>query len=367
MQFSGPLVLLDTPFKHVVMILSCFFLFFPIVRKSALTKEYKGIFIASSALYAISVGYQLYYGEFKPYALKEFYFLVAPLIYAISIYKQQSKVKINTLIDALFVVAVFLYIVEFSYHGRFTLGNFLSMFDLKTLFIDSISPLGSESDTCITFLLFYIFYCFRGSKKKWFAMFFAFLGFKRLVVAYLILSFFAFRNLKTSQQTKRTFITIAVIIFCLMPTAIYLMCSDDFSFWFYRTFDVDFNSFTMTRFEIINAVIDSNQTNYGLGTITDYLERRGVGGQFNMHNDILRIYMECTFIGTILFTYNYFNITKRSIFSFAVILFMFIEMFAAHVLGPGCMLFWILSYMCIIYFNSSNIIAAHKYTNDNIA
>lgn len=31
----------------------------------------------------------------------------------------------------------------------------------------------------------------------------------------------------------------------------------------------------MTRFQIINTVIDAKLTNYGLGTVTNYLEQRG--------------------------------------------------------------------------------------------
>ena len=35
----------------------------------------------------------------------------------------------------------------------------------------------------------------------------------------------------------------------------------------------------------------------------------------DMHNDILRLYYECTFIGVIIFVYSYIKIAKGSIFS----------------------------------------------------
>ena len=134
------------------------------------------------------------------------------------------------------------------------------------------------------------------------------------------------------------------------------MCTDEFAFWFESKYDVDFNEFTMTRFYIVNMVIDANLTNYGLGTVTHYLEVLGNEGQTNMHNDILRIYMETTIIGSIVFTYCFFKIASKNIFSYFLMLFMFVELYLAHFLGPATIIFWIFVYYNIFYFNSELIL-----------
>lgn len=353
MQWSGPLLFLDTPVKHAIMIGSCLFLFLPLVCKSKLKQEYKPIIQAGLGLYIISLLFQIYAGTFKLYALKEFYFLIAPLLFSIALYTyvHDDLKKIKKIIDIIFYIAMFSYGIELFSHATLSMSNFIAMFNLQTLFVDSISPLDTESDTSITFFLFFCFYSFINDKKKWTALFLAFLGFKRLVVFSLFSCFFLFRFLPKSCRTNRYLILSAIIFFCVLPTIIYLLCTDQFADWFYMQYGIDFDAFTMSRFQIINAVIDANLANYGLGTVTDYLLQRDVAGQLNMHNDILRIQMETTVIGTILFTYQYFSITTKNIYSFIVMLFMFIEMFAAHVLGPGTMLFWILVYMTIIYYN----------------
>lgn len=70
-----------------------------------------------------------------------------------------------------------------------------------------------------------------------------------------------------------------------------------------------------------------------------------------MHNDILRIYMECTIVGTIAFTVQYFKIVKDNIFSFLLMLYAFMELFVAHYIGPGSTSFWIIAYILTFYFN----------------
>ncbi len=116
----------------------------------------------------------------------------------------------------------------------------------------------------------------------------------------------------------------------------------------------------MSRFEIINAVIDRDLTNFGLGTVSNFLERRGRSGQLNMHNDILKIYMECGLLGTVVFTYSYFKIAKDNIYKYIIMLFVFLELFGAHFLGSGSISFWILVYLMLIQIGEKEQIYADE-------
>ena len=122
----------------------------------------------------------------------------------------------------------------------------------------------------------------------------------------------------------------------------------------------------MTRFEIINTVIDAKLTNYGLGTVTDFLEARNYSGQTNMHNDILRIYMETTIIGSFAFTRNYFKVSSRNWYSYFMMLFIFVELFVAHFIGPGSVSFWIVAYLAIFSFNLQSNMATSNGEGEQI-
>lgn len=355
LQWAGIFEYMDLPIKHVLMITCAVFLFLPITISSNWTHEYKPVIISSLLLYAISLFYQIIHGEFKAFALKEFYFLIAPLLFTISCYHSLKKKEIEKLFNFIFFCCSIIYIANLLNHGVFDFAAFMEMFNPTNLLVDSISTMDSESDSSVLFMLFYVYYEFTGNnkKKKWLSFLLCFLGYKRLAILYLLMMFFVFRFIQRGAGVKKFCVFATIVFFCVLPSLIFLMCTDEFADWFYMQTGVDFNEFTMTRFFIINTVIDANLTNYGLGTVTDFLELRGGQGQLNMHNDILRIFMETSLVGTIVFTWSYFKIVKNKLYSYLVMLFMFVEMFGAHFLGPGSTIFWILAYMIIFYINST--------------
>lgn len=356
LQWAGIFDYMDLPLKHVLMIACIVFLFLPIVISSSWTHEYKPVIISSLVLYAISIFYQIIHGEFKAFALKEFYFLIAPLLFTISCYSCLTRKEIEKLFNFIFLCCSIIYIANLLNQGVFDFAAFKEMFNPTNLLVDSISTMDSESDSCVLFMLFYVYYEFKGgnNKFKWLSFILCFLGYKRLAILYLIMMFVIFRLVRKEAGIKKVYVLAAIVFFCVLPSLIFLMCTDEFADWFYMQTGVDFNEFTMTRFFIINTVIDADLTNYGLGTVTDFLEMRGEQGQLNMHNDILRIFMETSLIGTIVFTWSYFKVVEKNFYSFMVMLFMFVEMFGAHFLGPGSTIFWILSYMIIFYINTTN-------------
>ena len=110
----------------------------------------------------------------------------------------------------------------------------------------------------------------------------------------------------------------------------------------------------MTRTDIINTVKEANLTNYGLGTVTNFLEKRNVPGQTNMHSDLLRIYMECTIVGTFLYIRYYFEIAKKNYMSFILMMYFFFGLAINHYISPGSTPFLILLFDLIFYFNNES-------------
>ena len=343
--------------KHYLLIISVLLGTFIFKNKSKVTisKEFYNILIASLGLYIISLLYQIVNGEFKIYSIEELYYFLAPLFFVLIIINIDKKQNIEKYIDIILYVGLFSFFATRFGRGTLTLKNIIGLFDVRSLFIESVSLI-SESDLSVYFLILTVYYAYKDKKTKLIlASIGTFLGYKRIAVLFLIIFLISYKLLPKSKEVNKKILSIACLIFIISPFAVYYMCEDSFASWFYEKFKIDFNTFTMTRFDIINTVIDADLTNYGLGTVTDYLETRNVPGQTNMHNDILRIYMECGIIGTILFTICFLNLGKKNYYSFFIIIFIFTELFVAHFLGPGSVSLWILVYLVLYDMNGKNM------------
>jgi hypothetical protein len=314
------------------------------IKDTQFLYELKNIVSCSLTLYGISVIYQIKNEAFQIYAIEEIYYLVAPILLVWILFNFLSLRKISKLIDVIFVFSIFSFISRFA--GEFSLAS-LSQIS----FIKSSSPF--ESDLAQFFFLLFVFYLYTNQKIKVGISFcLTILCFKRVTVLMLFMLFLGMRLIPHNKKVNKLLLSLVTIVFILAPFAVYVMCTDTFADWFYQQFNISFNDFTMTRFFIINTVIDADLMNYGLGTVTHFLENRGEAGQLNMHNDILRIYMECTIIGSAVFTLSYFRIAKGNYFSFIVMFYAFLELFVAHYIGPGSTLFWMIAYLLIFYFNA---------------
>lgn len=333
-------------FKHILLSIAVFIFGWDLIdnrKNRCLVYEVKQILTCVGILYFITVIFQIKNMEFKSYSLGEVYYLIAPLLLVWIFFNYISLNRIEKVIDVLFYASCIAFFVRFA--------NTFSLAALKQIsFIDSSSPF--ESDMAQFFLLycFYYFYT-RQTWKSTISVILCFLCFKRFTLVMLIILLIINKFIPHHKKVPKIVVLITMGLFIAAPFLVYAMCTDSFARWFYLQFGIDFDYFTMTRFQIINTVIDANLTNYGLGTVTNYLEQRGAAGQLNMHNDILRIYMECTIVGTITFTVQYFKIVKDNIFSFLVMLYAFMELFVAHYIGPGTTSFWIIAYILIFYFN----------------
>ena len=347
--------------KHVIVVFACAcgLISLPKPKYTRFNWELKYILFASVFLYVVSIFFQLYNQSFKSYSLKEFYFLITPIIFIYCLFNLFSRKELERWMDAMFYFTSFIFVGKYvlMQSSDFTMSGFIQMFNWRNLILESVSPLGSESDTGVLMMIFDFYYIFKNDKRKIIiASLLTFFGYKRFVCLFMILFLIISPYISRGKKPKYYLVVSTIVLFLFLPSTVYIMCTDEFAFWFESKYDVDFNEFTMTRFYIVNMVIDANLTNYGLGTVTHYLEVLGNEGQTNMHNDILRIYMETTIIGSIVFTYCFFKIASKNIFSYFLMLFMFVELYLAHFLGPATIIFWIFVYYNIFYFNSELIL-----------
>ncbi|SEQ25377.1 hypothetical protein [Butyrivibrio sp. TB] len=308
--------------------------------------QYIAIYIA--VLSFITLLQQMRNGFFS-YSILEIVFLVVPILF-VFLLLNCSKTSVNKYVDIAFIIQYIVFLSEL-----------VSLFSLKMLqqidFISSYSPL--ESDLAFYGVVFTAFYSYKDEKVKMLlSVFMTFISLKRLALLFCLL--FVLVNiikpnmLYTGRPSNKTILVISTI-FVMCPVLISVLVSDQMLELIYKVTNISLNELTLGRIDRIKLCLN-NDIQYGLGTTTVYLSNvMNNDISRNLHNDILRIYIECTFIGSVFFTYCNFKITRRSFFSLLLMIYLFTDMIFNHFLGAGRTFFWIIVYLTINYFNSNNI------------
>ena len=311
-------------------------------RLKGIGKEYLLIFGGITFLFVITAILQMING-FNSYAINEAVYYYTPLIFII-VYSQISEEQdVETILNYLFVLYVIVFLKNFA--GQLTLAN------LKSIsFANSYSPF--ESELAFVFLIFECFYLYMGKRKNAIiSLILCILSFKRISMLAAIAFFIFSKWIVVKKAVNKKIVIVTTVVFVLLPVLTCLMLNDTFEAWFYQTFHVTLNEITLTRSSRIEAVINSGQIKYGLGSVTTYLTKylnALHGSNFsnrNLHNDLVKIYLECGILGSIVFTYIYMKAASVSRMLFVMMCYIFFECYFNHLFGAGSTDIWILIYL----------------------
>ena len=311
-------------------------------RLRGIGKEYLLVFGGITFLFAITAILQMING-FNSYAINEAVYYYTPLIFII-VYSQISEEQdIETILNYLFVLYVIVFLKNFA--GQLTLAN------LKSIsFANSYSPF--ESELAFVFLIFECFYLYMGKRKNAIiSLILCILSFKRISMLAAIVFFIISKWIVVKKAVNKKIVIVTTVVFVLLPVLTCLMLNDTLEAWFYQTFHVTLNEITLTRSSRIEAVINSGQIKYGLGSVTTYLTKylnALHGSNFsnrNLHNDLVKIYLECGILGSIVFTYIYMKAASVSRMLFVMMCYIFFECYFNHLFGAGSTDIWILIYL----------------------
>lgn len=311
-------------------------------RLRGIGKEYLLVFGGITFLFAITAILQMING-FNSYAINEAVYYYTPLIFII-VYSQISEEQdVETILNYLFVLYVIVFLKNFA--GKLTLAN------LKSIsFANSYSPF--ESELAFVFLIFECFYLYMGKRKNAIiSLILCILSFKRISMLAAIAFFIFSKWIVVKKAVNKKIVIVTTVVFVLLPVLTCLMLNDTLEAWFYQTFHVTLNEITLTRSSRIEAVINSGQIKYGLGSVTTYLTKylnALHGSNFsnrNLHNDLVKIYLECGILGSIVFTYIYMKAASVSRMLFVMMCYIFFECYFNHLFGAGSTDIWILIYL----------------------
>lgn len=311
-------------------------------RLRGIGKEYLLVFGGITFLFAITAILQMING-FNSYAINEAVYYYTPLIFII-VYSQISEEQdVETILNYLFVLYVIVFLKNFA--GQLTLANIKSI-----SFANSYSPF--ESELAFVFLIFECFYLYMGKRKNAIiSLILCILSFKRISMLAAIVFFIFSKWIVVKKAVNKKIVIVTTVVFVLLPVLTCLMLNDTLEAWFYQTFHVTLNEITLTRSSRIEAVINSGQIKYGLGSVTTYLTKylnALHGSNFsnrNLHNDLVKIYLECGILGSIVFTYIYMKAASVSRMLFVMMCYVFFECYFNHLFGAGRTDIWILIYL----------------------
>ncbi|MBQ7202775.1 MAG: hypothetical protein IJS03_02020 [Eubacterium sp.] len=336
--------------KHFLVMIIAFLYGIPLLRKKNVrgAAEVRYVLFCAGILYVITLAFQAFHLTFKLFSVGEVYYFIMPVLLITIMFNSTNKDEADFIMTCALFTSLVLYFYGAFKSGNVTAGNILKMLNLKNLFINSISPI-YESSISNYFLLMFAYFRYRGKENRAILSAIGCLfGYKRFAVLFLIIFIVVLRVVPRYKSVSNKVLIPVIIFFCLLPLTVYFVITDSFSNWFFSKFGLDFNEFSMSRFQIYRAIVYANIPNYGLGTTTAYLRANiKTIAAANLHNDLFRFYYETTILGTITFTYSYFKMSQKSWFTFLTMVYIFFELFGAFYFGQGSMSFWLLAYILI--------------------
>lgn len=311
-------------------------------------------FIIPLASYSLIL--QFIHSSYLTQTLKDFLYIVCPILYVYLISNTNKDKDYSFYFKSEFIIASLVFIIRAI--PLLSLENVLSI-----SFVNSYSPFEAIGNSD-TFLMLFLYFYLKNNKKIALVSFvFLFLSFKRIHLLFAILFPFAVFLLRKYKIKKvRNFIYyITIIFFLISPSIIRLIVNDNFATWFYEVTAINLNNFTMGRLYTINIIEDYHYTNLGLGTISSVLQQLRFSNPWladDLHCDLMRIYLEGTFVSLLLLVYNYFKITHKNIYNYLLMVFIFVTMFSSHLLTT--FIFWIYALLFIFENNNKEDVANEK-------
>lgn len=276
-----------------------------------------------------------------------------PALYA---YELTNTFSMKSIINMMKFTLVALIIVYFL-DPKHSIFQFLNI--SNWLAIDITKSISfTESNICAeSFLQLFLFFLFfsdakgeginpkTNKKYMYIALIFTILSFKRLGLVFSIFMLFIKKIADIRAEISKKFILLMSLLFTIL-TFIYtkVMMGEIFT---------DLNLFELTtgRDYILSLWEKHNYFSYGYGTsllvMNKYLEM-----------DLVQIYLELNIFAVFIFCFFYFNISKKSFYSFAIMTYSFANMLTASSLPYS--LGWIILFITIFCISSK------KYSNENI-
>lgn len=284
----------------------------------------------------ISVCIQLYHGGIKGFLFSELLYNIIPPAVAFFWINTSYKEERYTYFFVFLLRNVLYFVI--ANIGNFSLSNILAI-----SWGDSKSSIFETPYAHDFFFLEIMFFYFKKKKLAVLCMLLCMLNFKRIsfilslcvCVFCLLLEYNKkFRCFfERFKSVKRKLRYILLVVLCIMPFAIDLAISDAGLEFFKNVMGIDLDEFTTGRVGVIRYTIKSIGFFNGYGSSDNFL-KNSINPTYqvlgSMHCDILRIYLETTMLGVIVYFKEMMEIAKKSWIIFGMLMYLFMELIFSH-------------------------------------
>lgn len=315
--------------------------------------EFKWLLYILATFIVVTVIKQMVNG-FNSYFINEIIYYITPLLFIFAFLQLQDEQSIFPMLNGLFAVFCLALLIK-------VIPNFSLEAIKKISFSNSYSPFEGTGLAYIFTLYIFYFYYRKNLPMEIASLLLVFVTMKRMAfvasVVIILLSIVTYSLRTATASVRRWVVVVACIAYIALPVVTSFLLNDGFANWFQAKTGLDLNTFTLTRFFRLNEVTDNNAGRWGWGGTTTYLTKYYIeyfsrGTNYNLHNDIYKIYLETGILGTTVFTVGMFKICRKNYVSFIMMVYLFLEMFVNHQMGAGTFTYWVTLYAILFCFNN---------------
>lgn len=316
--------------KYIFLLISAIMFAYQSKNKKRLKfrSEYYSLLLCYFIIALISLLFSCLNGKFVFRTVKEFAFILSPIIF---VYFAINTLKYNE-IEFFAKISIVVYLISYFLEvgSNFSISNAIlsiSNFSIsggQASFAYDLLESSAFPDPVMALFCFFAYYKEENRKWLWLSYIGILLMNKRLIIVaatvILILSYIpGIKEKIKSVIRKRKFYFIPAIIFTVFPLLIYLLTQTSVEAKILQMTGINMSDFWMGRDVMVRQLISRGFKSYGLGSTYDFRDKL-------LEIESLKFFFETTIIGCITLSFTYWKITKNSIFSMIVMLYIFLNM-----------------------------------------
>lgn len=300
------------------------------------THELYLLLFACLVIAVISLAIQIEHGQIRGYMFSGVLHIVLPIV-AVFFW-------IHTVRDEYRDIYFDVFLLRFVFHfiligaGNFSISNILAI-----SWADSKSSVFESSNAHdLLFLVFYYKYR-KNNALAFVSMILCMLSLKRISFILAPLIFVFFERIP-SKPVPKFILTVFKVLFFLSPYIYLFLMSDTTNAFFVQHFHMSLNQFMTGRLTLAQIMVNRPEILNGYDSTTYYLMHNGFVST-NMHCDVLKVYLETSIVCLVVLVNNLFEIVKKDIRLFIIMLYTCIVLVSSHFLDyiSG----WIIIYMIV--------------------
>lgn len=305
-------------------------------KKKQFAREFKNLIFVYLVIALISIFAIVWSERFTFRTIKEFCFILSPIIFVYYAINALDKDEIMLMAKFSVIIYVISYFIEIA--DSFSVSMAINA-------IKNFSLLGGQASFAYDYyetshfpdpmMALFCYFCYNNKNNRkwiWISYISVLLMNKRLIILFasiiLVLSYLPYWEKIKEIKVDKRICMICAIIFALSPIVVIKLTTSSLGVWLANKTGLNMADFWMGRDIMIRRYINNGFHSYGLGSTYDFAGKM-------LEVESVKIYLETTFIGSTLLSVTYWKITNCNLFSMLVMLYIFLNMNTSTSLTTG--------------------------------